>query len=482
MRAKLILSNILIFVVFGCWGCSSQDQLDRHTKLCDWMSKNWVGVHILYDGPQDFLSACHDISYSTEMDLIQKIRKLAPDGHFDIFLTSNHPENTADMIWQASKIVRLVVTDSLDGVTIVKNTDALDALGLKKGNLILKINGKDVDDWILQIMEMFPQSSIQESREEALKGLFSTCWKFWAWPDRIDVPLFDGDHLEITYQDTQTMQIHTVHAPFEQMGDWEIPQEYDFTFTYQGHYGTIQDYYVVDDESNRCVSQIEHATLKDIDGEKWLIYYIRGFIDPNPDTPMKDKLSCYVKLAPRADRFVLDLRDSYGGGGLIPIMFYILQADTRWVGNNKFWINGKFYTTHTDEGQSLDEQTVFEPQAAEGIVPISRDVPVYIWPNSVCGSGCDLFNLGIQSRTKPVDDNIVTIGKKTAGRIMGVERKEYNDYAIYAPSWGLYKENGQPWEGTYAAPDHEFDVKATDYQSADRVFLRLVEFIKQNNL
>ncbi|MDJ0762247.1 MAG: hypothetical protein QNJ97_04585 [Myxococcota bacterium] len=464
-------------------GCSAECLFEhniRHEQLCTWLSNNWVGVFILYAGPDAFYQRCMSISSGTEMVLIQEVRRIVPDGHFDIFLGPDHPDNTEEATWEHARIVRLVVTDSNDGVTIVKTTDALAALGLTKGTVITAINGTAVDVWVAQLMERFPQSSEQESREEALKTLFATQWKFWVYRQRIDIPLFDGESVDIGILNTETGATATVTAPFERFGDWDLPGEgeWDFTMGFQGHFGTIQDYYVDVDEA--CVSEFEYAVLKAIDGENWVIYYLPGFYDYNyQEIPLKDKLTCFQQLAHRADRFVLDLRDTFGGGEFIPVMFYNLQVDTRIVAKNKFWQDGTL--TETGEGD-LGPEFVLEPEQHEGFTPISRDVPIYIWPNSVCGSGCDLFNIGVKTRVKPEDDNIVIIGKKTAGRIMGVEPRDFNDYVISAPTWGLFQENGDPWEGIYAEPDVPFDVDAVDYQSADQVLAKFIAFIKSENL
>jgi hypothetical protein len=410
------------------------------------------------------MSECHIIDfYYDKVEMIQYIRSLIHDGHFYIGLNENHSENDFDN----AKVIPLVTTyDNNDDVVIAKSTPDLRNLGLKEGNIIKSINGINTEYYINRIIELLPQSSIYESKEKAYRLLFS----YLLSPNEnqyFEIPLFINQNwLLISYQDMVTGKLENIVVNFESLSDYIPDDIFDMTMN---NYWSIQRQYNVQ-STDVCISDNEFATLKEINGEKWLIYHPLSFIF-DTDLYITQEFSCYLQYQSQADYFVMDLRDSVGGGWhQTNIMLGLVDSSGSFILPRKYWYNGSWM-----------EYSTFRLEAVKDtqLPSIGESVPVYIWPNAICGSACDMFLYNIKNS---VNEHIKIIGKPSAGRFIAVYTEGYMDYTISIPVLSIMDENQNHLEGTSIQPDYYFDVDPIFYQSADDIFLQYVDFIKSNGL
>lgn len=443
-----------------------------HIDLCQEIADNWVGVFLVYGDTQSFMNECSIVSnYATEMQMLQEVRPFVPDGHFYIGLDEYHTDNRYD----EAKLIPLVVTEDINGDTaIVKSKPHLRDIGLKEGNTILSINEKPVSHYIKQLMELFPQSSEYESKEKAYRVLFSTIRAVENKDHYFEIPLFDGETpLDIEYRDFETGSTDTVSVSFESILDHQPTEVIDTSLS---DYLSLHRYYDVP-ESDVCTSDNEFATIKEIDGEKWFIYHPMSFLYDATSTYLAHlALECYIDYAddPDIDYFVLDLRDSVGGYvDCVNVMLNNIGVDSNFTLNldTEGYMDGNLYDYST--------MTV-NPQSITGVPQVSTgDTPVYIWPNAIAGSACDIFLYSVTQANEP---HIKIVGKPSAGRVQAINHSSYQDYDITFPFLAIYDEDGIQLEARPVMPDYDFDVEASDYVTSDSVFAKYVQFIKDNNL
>ncbi len=443
-----------------------------HIDLCQEIANNWVGVFLVYGDTQNFIDECSLVSnYATEMQMIQEVRPFVPDGHFYIGLNEYHTDNR----YNDAKLIPLVVTEDINGETaIAKSKSHLRDVGLKEGNTILSINGNEVSYYINQLMELFPQSSEYESKEKAYRVLFSTIRGVANRDHYFEIPLFDGESpLDIEYRDFETGDIDTVTVSFESILDY---QPTDVTDTSLSDYLSLQRYYDVP-QDDVCTSDNEFATIKTINGEKWFIYHPMSFLyDTTTDYSVQQSLQCYIDYAndPDIDYFVLDLRDSVGGYvECVNIMLNNIGVDTNFdlYLETESYQNGSIYS-----GWPM----TVTPDSVNGVPQVSTgDKPVYIWPNAIAGSACDIFLYSVTQANEP---HIKIVGKPSAGRVQAITHTSYLDYDITFPFLAIYDEDDVQLEGRPIMPDYDFDVEAQDYVTPDEVFSKYVQFIEDNSL
>ncbi len=467
-KQNLIISFITLSIAIllsACTGAGSHDgtriiggtyNFRTLESLCNEISYNWVGMEIRYNDYVSFLDECTGIIYKTDMEMAQGIRKLVPDGHFYFGLDEKHPENHYD----EAKIIPITATEDKDGNTvIVKSTEKLRKKGLLEGNIILKINDKDVLHYLHRIMEMLPQSTPYETKEKAYRLLFSkvlSTKNIDTWDSYFEIPTISKDTAKIKYLNPVTGEIGEATAEFELLSSF---MPLDKLAVVAGSYWSIQDYYDVPEEDT-CISQNEFLTMKEIDGETWMIYHPFDFLF-NFETEEKviENYQCYIDYVDKADKFVLDLRDSMGG--------YVVNIDTV-LGLINVNTDTKLYF-------NKESNITLEATTIEGLPKVPQDIPVYIWSNSICGSACDIFLYSVKNS---IDENIKIIGKPSAGRVQAVTMYNLKGFDISMPFRAIYDENLVQMEGKSIMPDYYFDVEASDYRSPDKVFESMVEFIK----
>jgi hypothetical protein len=459
----LIILSIIILIT-GCTGAGSHDgtriiggtyNFRTLESLCNEISYNWVGIDIRYDDYVTFLDECTGIIYKTDMEMAQEIRKLVPDGHFYFGLDEKHPENH----FEEAKIIPLTVTEDKDGNTVIaKSTEKLREKGLAEGNIILKINDKDVLHYLHRIMEMLPQSTIYETKEKAYRLLFSKVLSTKntdTWDSYFELPTINEDEVKIKYKDPITGKIGEVITEFELL---ESFMPLDKLSVVAGSYWSLHDYYDVPEEDT-CLSQNEFLTMKEIDGETWMIYHPFDFLfNFETEDKILENYQCYIDYVDKADRFVLDLRDSMGG--------YVVNIDTV-LGLINVRKKTQLYF-------SKDSNITIEPSTIEGLPTVPEDIPVYIWSNSICGSACDIFLYSVKNSA---DEHIKIIGKPSAGRVQAVTMYNTKGFDISMPFRAIYDENLVQMEGKSIMPDYYFDVEASAYRSPDTVFESMVDFI-----
>ncbi len=470
MRKKInliiVFTAILILALLSsCTGTTNSDNtgtgnmssfnIRKLESICNEISYNWVGMELRYNDYTSFLDECIAIRYETDMEMAHKIRKLVPDGHFYFGLDEKHPENH----FEEAKIIPLTLTEDKDGNTvIVKSTEKLRGMGLREGNIILKINEKDVLYYIHKIMEMLPQSTPYETKEKAYRLLFSKILSTKntdTWDSYFELPTIDGETASIQYLNPANGKIDVAVVEFELL---ESFMPLDKLAVVADSYWSIQDYYDVPEEDT-CMSKNEFVTMKEVDGETWMIYHPFDFLY-NFETEEKviENYECYIDYVSQADRFVLDLRDSMGG--------YAINIDTLLGLIN---VTGKTKLYFTKESE-----ITFKGKTIDGLPPVGDDVPVYIWSNSICGSACDLF---LYSVKEAKNEHTTILGKPSAGRIQAVTMYNLKGFDISMPFRAIYDENLVQMEGKSIMPDYYFDVEALDYRSPDEVFERFVSFV-----
>jgi hypothetical protein len=436
----------------------------EHFDICDYLSNNWGGVTIRYDSVDDFMNECHIIEYYfDDMEMLQNIRPLVEDGHFYIGLNEYHSEND----YNQAKVIPLVTTFDINGdAVIAKSTDELRNKGLVEGNIILSINGNDTDFYINQIMNMLPSSSIHETREKAYRLLFS-----YILSPNIDqyfeIPIYiDQSSVFLTYKDTESGNIESIVVDFESLSEYIPDDIFDMTMN---NYWSIQREYNVD-STNVCISDNEFATLIEVNGENWFIYHPLSFIfDTGPG--ITNDLQCYLQFESQADFFVLDLRDSVGGGWhQTNIMLGIVDSSGSFNLPRQYWYNGQWSQYSTFRLEAIKDSQV---------PSIGETKKVYVWPNAICGSACDMFLYNIKNSD---NDHIKIIGKPSAGRFIAVHTEDFLDYTVSIPVLSIMDEDNNHLEGTSIEPDYYFDVEPIHYQSADNIFMEYIDFISSNDL
>lgn len=462
----IVLLCTLIFIIISCAGTEEIHKNISHKELCDIIAGNWAGVHIRYKSIDDFKQNCYNISkYNTKMELVRNIRSIISDGHFYIgmFLEDTKPNNI-DI-----KFIPLVLTyDIDDNAVIAESTDELRDKGLSEGNFILELNGLSIIYYINTIMNMLPQSTYHESKEKAYRMLLNNIWQ----PENslyFDLGLYDTDKpLLIKYFDTKTKTVHEIDVEFQSLFNYENKDE---LFANLNNYISIQRKYAVSLE-NECTSNNEYAVLKNIDGEKWLVYHPYSFFyDTSTKDLVLENLDCYLKFINDADRFLLDLRDTVGGTfEPVSIMLDLIGVDKGTTLSGKAWYDYMYYDYGTFD---------IYPKKRNYLDTVPEDVPVYIWSNSMCGSACDIFLSIVKS---DMNDNIKILGKPSAGRVLAIRPANFEDYSLTLPFITLFNEYGIALEGRTILPDYYFDVKAESYQTPDSILEELINYISRHNL
>lgn len=443
----------------------SKEDAELRDILCDYIASNWAGIELRYKNTDNFLSECDIIDYGSDMELIQDLRTLIPDGHFYIGLNDTHKENR----FSKAKIIPLTLTyDLYDNAVIAKSIDKLREIGLREGNIILKINQTEVRYYVEKLMELLPQSSYYESKEKAYRLLFTTTLKPFE-DNYFEIPLFYGeDSLEITYLDTENGDISSVSVDFEPINTY-LPA--DIISLSMNDYWSIQGYYNVSDK-NTCLSDNEYASLKVINGKRWLIYHPFSFLyDSDTDRLIVESFRCYLKYIEYADYVILDLRDSVGGYfDPINIMLYLININATLNIYNKARINGDV----VDYGKYT-----FTQKKVSGLPAVNNRIKIYIWTNSICGSAIDIFLRCIKNiESRP---QVTIIGKPSAGRVQAMKKVDFLDFDVNMPFVSIFDDRGRQLEGKPILPDYYFDAKAEDYKSADALLKSYIDFIKEHN-
>jgi hypothetical protein len=437
--------------------------ISPHIGLCQDIADNWAGVFLNYDTPSQFVDECNLVkNYADDMEMIQEVRPFVNDGHFYIGMEVGDPLNDYDNI----KIIPIVVTEANnEQIVIAKSQDHLRAVGLEEGNVITKINGTDIYVYLNQLMEQFPQSSEYESKEKATRILFTTARNVNNEDHYFETPHLDGSEpLNIEYKDTQTGNIDNAYVTWENLSDYDASDMLDTSLS---DYWSIQRYYDVQ-PSDECISNNEFATLYEINGEKWLIYHTMSFLNWDWTD------SCYMQFKDEADYFVHDLRDSVGGNaGSVNSMLYMIGVDDTFNVSldMKSYSNGSLYSWGT-MGLYPDSY---------GAEQLDPSVPVYIWPNAIAGSACDLYLYAVTESRKPPynnSNNITIVGKPSAGRVQAISHGYYQNFDITYPYIQIYDTNDEQLEGRPILPDYPFDVDPEYYESPDMIFEEFVDFVK----
>ncbi len=468
-KTKILL--LALFLILAIFVMSCTGQIDTSTNnstimtlskirkleaVCNEISSKWAGSYIRYSDPDYFLDECSMITFKNDMDMVRKIRSIVPDGHFYIGLNETHPENKFD----EAKVIPLVVTeDKNNNVVIAKSTNKLRKMGLKEGNIILKIDDIEVIYYIEKLMKLLPQSTYFESKEKAYRLLFSTILyakNVDEWDVYFELDILNGDYVYIEYLDITTGEINDVKVEFELLKD-NISD--DILSIVADCYWSIQNYYDVPKE-DVCTSKNEFLTLKEIDGEKWLIYHPLDFMfESRKYEDILNNYECLNKYVDKADYFILDLRDTMGG-----------------YSSNTLILMG---IINAMKGFSLGFNSGREdmmPYQIKGLKTVPKNVPVYVWTNSICGSSCDIFVYGVK---KSQSKHISIIGKPTAGRVQSVVPERFLNLDITMPVGIIYDENGIQLEGRPIMPNYYFDVDASDYENPDKVLLSFINYIKK---
>ncbi len=271
--------------------------------------------------------------------------------------------------------------------------------------------------------------------------------------------------LDIEYRDTQNGNVENVTVNWENLSDYDASDVLDTSLS---DYWSIQRYYDVSD-INQCVSDNEFATLIEINGEKWLIYHTFSFVDWYWED------TCYLQFKDQADYFIHDLRDSVGGNaGSVNAMLGRIGIDPSFnlTLEEQYYTNGSLFY-YGDMTLSPDSSSA----------QLDPSVPVYIWPNAIAGSACDLYLYAVtESKKAPYDNpnNITIIGKPSAGRVQAISYGSYNNFDVTYPFLQILDNSGQQLEGRPILPDYPFDVAPQFYESPDLIFEELVNFIKND--
>ncbi|MBI9052980.1 MAG: hypothetical protein JEY96_04135 [Bacteroidales bacterium] len=401
MRKLLFISLFLISYV--TYSQNSEDQFrEDYLDACNLISKKYVYFErkvnqtreAFYNEHKNFADS---IYWDAErfVQEIHNLRCLFPDGHFSWSVTKQ--------ISPLDKFYTLgfVSTFTNDSALIVKKVYKQHNKKLFKNDTILTINNILATEFIKQLGDKEPQSTINATLEVAARNL--TLKKY--------ISPLDFDLSKYTIEVKNGKRNKTIKAEWQECGltsnVFEARNNSELLLVQRNGYLSLEEipenYY-----SNHSSFYLYNKT---IDSVSFSILHLRDFFA----WEVSDIDSMIQKLNEiKSDYLVLDLKDC--SGGAFDEMLYLSYA----LGVNKSF--KFFYDNITNTDKRYTGVSDFDFITEKIQLNNSWNGKVIVRSNEICGSACDFF-----IRWMKINNRALIVGNPPAGRGGGTDQFELSN-------------------------------------------------------